>query len=220
MANHAEKERRREQRLAAERAEARRRERRKDLVWFGGAVAALLVAVAIIAIALSTRGSGGDTQAAQPAAAGPAPKGISNQIAANLRDGNRVVDGSIADRIGRLKGVPIVVNQWASWCPNCKAEFGFFQQLSHQYERQVAFLGLDSQDKKGNAEDFLKQHPVNYPSVYDASASQAAGLGAGQAWPTTLFFDRTGRRTYVHIGGYTTAAALNADIRRYALGTT
>jgi thiol-disulfide isomerase/thioredoxin len=114
----------------------------------------------------------------------------------------------------------VVVNQWASWCPNCNSEFGFFQQLSSRYERRVAFLGLDSQDQKGDAEGFLKQHPVNYPSVYDPSASQAAGLGAGQAWPTTLFFDRTGRRTYVHIGGYTTAAALNADIRRYALGTT
>jgi thiol-disulfide isomerase/thioredoxin len=221
MSNRNEKERRREERLAQERAETRRRERRKDLIWFGGSALVLVVAVTIIAVALSTRGSSGSSRAAQPAvAAAPAPKDVPRQIAASLRDGNKVVGGSVTDRIGHLKGVPIVVNQWASWCPNCKAEFGFFQQLSGRYERQVAFLGLDSQDQKSNAEAFLKQHPVNYPSVYDPSAAQAAGLGAGQAWPTTLFFDRTGRRTYVHIGGYTTAAALNADIRRYALGRT
>jgi thiol-disulfide isomerase/thioredoxin len=219
MSDRNEKERRREQRLAAEREEAKRRERRKDLIWFGGSAVALLVAVLVVALALSTRGSSGSSRAAQPAvAAAPAPKGEPRQIAANLHDGNKVVDGSVTDRIRRLKGVPIVVNQWASWCPNCKAEFGFFQQLSNRYARQVAFVGLDSQDQRGNAEAFLKQHPVNYPSVFDPSASQAAGLGAGQAWPTTLFFDRTGRRTYVHIGGYTTAATLDADIRRYALG--
>lgn len=219
MSNHNEKERRRQRRLEAERAEAARRERRKDFVWFGGAGVAILAAVAIVAVAVAS--GGGKSETARPAvAAAPAGKGIPPQIAVNLRDGNKVVDGSITDRIDGLKGVPIVVNMWASWCPNCKAEFGYFANLANKYERRVAFLGLDSQDRKGDAEDFLKDNPVNYPSVFDESASQAAGIGAGRAWPTTVFFDRTGRVTYVRQGGYVTEASLEADIRRYALGTT
>jgi thiol-disulfide isomerase/thioredoxin len=219
MSNRNEKERRAE-RLASERAEERRRERRKDLVWFGGSALLLLAAVAIVALALSTRGKGSSSQAAQSAvaAAAPAPKRVPRQIATSVRDANKVVGGSIADRITGLKGVPVVVNQWASWCPNCKAEFGFFQQLSHRYARRVAFVGLDSQDRRGDAQAFLRKFPVPYPSLYDPGADQARSIGGGQGWPTTFYYDRTGRETYVREGGYTTLASLRADIQRYALG--
>jgi thiol-disulfide isomerase/thioredoxin len=113
-----------------------------------------------------------------------------------------------------------VVNQWASWCPNCKQEFPFSQQLAHTYERRVAFVGLDSQDSRGDAEAFLRGFPVTYPSLYDPSAAQARSIGGGQGWPTTFFYDRTGRQTYVRQGGYTSLESLRADIQRYALGTT
>jgi thiol-disulfide isomerase/thioredoxin len=113
-----------------------------------------------------------------------------------------------------------VVNQWASWCPNCKQEFPFSQQLAHTYERRVAFVGLDSQDSRGDAEAFLRGFPVTYPSLYDPSAAQARSIGGGQGWPTTFFYDRTGRQTYVRQGGYTSLESLRANIQRYALRTT
>jgi hypothetical protein len=65
---------------------------------------------------------------------------------------------------------------------------------------------------------FLKRFPVNYPSVFDQSAQQAASLGGGQGWPTTMFFDRTGAETFVHEGAYPAVTLLDQDIRRYALG--
>jgi thiol-disulfide isomerase/thioredoxin len=134
-------------------------------------------------------------------------------------DANRVVDGSIQTKLTALRGVPVVVNQWASWCPNCKQEFPFFQQLARTYRGQVAFVGLDSQDNRGDAQSFLGQYPVTYPSIYDPSADQTRSIGGGQGWPTTFFYDRTGRQIYVRAGGYATLASLQADIQRYALGT-
>jgi thiol-disulfide isomerase/thioredoxin len=162
------------------------------------------------------------TVAAPAAAAAPAVSthGVPRQIAANAAQANQVVDGSIQDKLAQLKGVPVVVNQWASWCPNCKQEFPYFQQLARTYARRVAFVGLDSQDNRTDAVAFLRGFPVTYPSVYDGSAGQARSIGGGQGWPTTFFYDRTGRQTYVRQGGYTTLASLQADIRRYALGTT
>lgn len=112
----------------------------------------------------------------------------------------------------------MVINQWASWCPDCRAEFPFFRLESQRYERQVAFVGLDAQDQRSSAEAFLKALPVNYPSVFDQSAQQAALLGGGQGWPTTFFIDRTGAETLLHEGAYLSQAALDYDIRRYALG--
>ncbi|GAC1320240.1 MAG: hypothetical protein NVSMB25_12290 [Thermoleophilaceae bacterium] len=129
-----------------------------------------------------------------------------------------MIDTSLQTKLAALHGVPVVVNQWASWCPNCRAEFGFFQQLSDRYRGRVAFLGLDSQDTRDNARSFLHDHPVNYPSVFDQDASQAQSVGAGQGWPTTIYFDATGKATYLKVGGYTTAALLDQDVHQYALG--
>jgi thiol-disulfide isomerase/thioredoxin len=170
----------------------------------------VFAAAVLVVMGLSSRGGddGGGAllkpvPAAPNAAAAVPSKSAPRQIRANLPDGERVVDGRASVRLAGLKGVPVVVNMWASWCPNCKSEFRFLQQHSQKYERRVAFLGLDSQDQRGAAEDFLKRYPVNYPSVFDQSAEQARALGAGQGWPTTLYYDRTGRQTYVHVGGYT-----------------
>lgn len=217
MPTRKEKEQVRQQRLAAERAAAKRAERRRDLIWFGGSAVALLVAVVVVLLALSG-GKRDQSRAAQPVPAVAAGNHLPHQIAVNLRDGNKVVVGDLQNRLGALRGVPVVVNQWASWCPNCQAEFGFFAQLADKYVKRVAFLGLDAQDREADAESFLKSHPVNYPSVFDQDARQASGIGAGVSWPTTVFIDRTGEITFVRQGGYTTAASLEADIRRYALG--
>lgn len=225
MSNRAEEERRRQERLARERAEQARAERRKQLRWYGGSAVAVAVAVVVLVVGLAGRGGGDDgstllqpVNEGTPAVAAAPTKGVPRQIRANLADANKVVDGQVVERLGALKGVPVVVNMWASWCPNCKAEFPFFQNLSRKYRKRVAFLGLDSQDARSDAEDFLEQFPVDYPSIYDKSAGQAQSIGAGHGWPTTVFYDRNGDQTYVRQGGYTTEASLEADLRRYALG--
>ncbi|MGD9736007.1 MAG: TlpA family protein disulfide reductase [Solirubrobacterales bacterium] len=225
MSNRQEKARRRDARLAAEREEARRANRMNMVTW-GAAIFAVLAGVALIVVFVV--GHRKDDPTVAPAVAAPAAaaapasstRSVPRQIAANAKQANQIVDGSIEDKLAELKGVPVVVNQWASWCPNCKQEFPYFQQVARTYGHRVAFVGLDSQDNRSDAEAFLRSFPVTYPSIYDASAGEARSLGAGQGWPTTIYYDRTGRKTYVREGGYTTLASLQADIRRYALGET
>jgi cytochrome c biogenesis protein CcmG/thiol:disulfide interchange protein DsbE len=117
-----------------------------------------------------------------------------------------------------LRGSPVVVNQWASWCGPCRSEFPFFQHLARRYQGRVAFLGVDSKDSRSDAEAFLKQFPVPYPHYYDEDASIARLFGGGRAWPTTAFFHPSGKLEYVHVGAYPSEEGLDADIRRYALG--
>lgn len=218
MSNRQEKERRRQERREAERKKDERAARRQELTWIGAIVGGMIVIAVVAVVVISGRKP--TSAASTPVAAAPAPpaRGVPRQIRANAEQASQVVDGSIQSRLAALRGVPVVVNQWASWCPNCKAEFGFFQALSRAYSRRVAFVGLDSQDKRGDAQSFLAKFPVPYPSLYDPGAEQARSIGGGQGWPTTFYYDRTGRETYVREGGYTTLASLQADIRRYALG--
>ena len=49
-------------------------------------------------------------------------------------------------RLAALRGTPVVVNKWASWCEPCRAEFGVFQRVSVAHGREVAFIGIDSGD--------------------------------------------------------------------------
>ncbi len=80
---------------------------------------------------------------------------------------------------------------------------------------RVAFVGLDSQDSQSNAQTFLSQFPVDYPSVFDPDASQAQSLGGGQGWPTTIYLNARHQITNIHVGAYPTLQALQQDVARY-----
>ena len=183
-------------------------------------VGALVVAIgALIVLALATSTDAPTLREPQgETIAGDGRDGTPPQIRANLEQGNVLIDEALDAKLAALKGVPVVIHQWASWCPPCRAEFPFFAELAERYKNRVAFVGLNSRDERGQAEAFLEEHPVNYPSVFDTRGEQARSIGAGASWPTTVFFDAGGSAVFIRQGGYVDAAALEADIRRYALG--
>jgi cytochrome c biogenesis protein CcmG, thiol:disulfide interchange protein DsbE len=115
----------------------------------------------------------------------------------------------------QLKGHPVVVNLWATWCAPCKLEFPIFQQVSTKLGRRVAFLGVNVEDNRERAEAFLRKRPVPYPSLEDGGARIWQSLGVGQRLPVTVFYDPDGRR-FIRQGGYTTQADLIRDVERYA----
>jgi cytochrome oxidase Cu insertion factor (SCO1/SenC/PrrC family)/thiol-disulfide isomerase/thioredoxin len=116
-------------------------------------------------------------------------------------------------RLRSLRGYPVVINAWASWCPPCRSEFPLFGAASARYGRKVAFLGVDTNDSASNARAFLSAHPVSYPS-YQSSASGLGWLAGIESMPTTVFVDRTGHVVKVHPGEYETEATLVYDVQR------
>lgn len=118
-----------------------------------------------------------------------------------------------------LRGYPVVVDKWASWCAACQSEFPIFQRVSVSYGRRIAFLGLDGKDHDQAAASFLTRFPVTYPSFTDPQERIARAIRAASYYPQTIFFDRHGRQVHTHVGEYVSTGALTQDIRRYALGT-
>lgn len=118
----------------------------------------------------------------------------------------------------RLRGYPVVVNEWASWCDNCRAEAAAFQVASVEFGKRVAFLGVDVEDHGTPARQLLARTLPAYPSYSDPHQAIASSLEAVGYYPQTLFYDARGQRTIDHGGPYLTAAALEHDVRRYALG--
>lgn len=123
---------------------------------------------------------------------------------------------ALAARLRGLRGYPAVINAWASWCTPCQKEFPLFASTSLSYGRRVAFLGADTNDNSGDAQAFLANHPVSYPS-YQTSIQQLRPLAAIGNLPTTIFVNSAGKVTYVHIGQYDSLGTLEQDIDMYAL---
>jgi cytochrome c biogenesis protein CcmG/thiol:disulfide interchange protein DsbE len=116
----------------------------------------------------------------------------------------------------RARGTPIVVNKWASWCGPCRLEFPFFRAQANQRKGEVLFIGVNSTDNRGDAEQFLKEEPVPYKHFEDPKLEIAAEFNAVQAFPSTAFYDSSGELAFVHQGGYASEDALAEDIDRYA----
>ena len=187
-------------------------------------------------LAVGLAACGEDERARQPPAAGAAPAKTAaapsttttapaakpqSALERNAADANTLAgEGAddLEERLAALKGHPIVVNQWASWCGPCRFEFPFFASAVGRHGAKVAFVGIDFMDSRDSAEEFLGEQPPGFASVYDGDGKAARAVTGSQVMPTTLFIGPDGRTRFKKLGGYADAAALEADIRRYALG--
>ncbi len=145
-------------------------------------------------------------------AGAPAPlDGIYSQANQLLGGGQDAFDA----RIAALKGTPIVINKWASWCIPCQSEFGVFENAAVKHGKQVAFLGLNTHDADPAARKFLAKRPLPFPSYTDPKDRIATDRKIAVGFPMTLMIDRHGH-TFIHTGPYSSVAQLSKDIARYA----
>ena len=182
--------------------------------------AAALAAVLVIGL---TQAGGSDEAGTQSgdfdlAKAQQQLEGAPEPLAALHEQANELLEGgpsAFDARLRELRGHPVVINKWASWCGPCRAEFPIFQELGTSRGKEIAFLGVNARDKRPSAEDFATRYPVPYPSYDDPGEDIARALKAPSNFPVTLFVDAKGKTVFTHQGGYRSADDLAADIDQH-----
>jgi cytochrome c biogenesis protein CcmG/thiol:disulfide interchange protein DsbE len=92
-----------------------------------------------------------------------------------------------------LRGHPVIVNFWASWCVPCRDEARLLEGTGHEFRsRGLIVLGVDTQDLETPARAFLREFRITYPNVRDPDGSVARLFGSTGV-PETFFIGRDGR---------------------------
>jgi cytochrome c biogenesis protein CcmG, thiol:disulfide interchange protein DsbE len=118
-------------------------------------------------------------------------------------------------QLAGLRGRPVVLNFWASWCPPCLAEMPDFERVHRRLGDRVAFLGVNQRDQPRAAEQLAHSSGVTYPLAVDAAGRSFDAFG-GLGMPTTVLIRADGTVAEI-FAGQLDETLLSERIRR-ALG--
>ena len=95
--------------------------------------------------------------------------------------------------LAALRGHPVVLNFWASWCIPCRDEAPLLEGTWKEFRSQgLIVLGVDTQDLEGPARAFMKEFGITYPNGRDPDGSVARMFGTTGV-PETFFIGADGR---------------------------
>lgn len=102
--------------------------------------------------------------------------------------------------LSELRGKPVVINFWASWCPPCTDELPYFAKLKDAYGDRVRLVTIDWNEPPGTASAYLRAHGLNLPVIEDPQSKIYAAYSLNEV-PDTVVLDASGAVTYVSLGG-------------------
>jgi cytochrome c biogenesis protein CcmG, thiol:disulfide interchange protein DsbE len=111
-----------------------------------------------------------------------------------------VPTSSGVQQLSQLRGKPVIINFWATWCPPCTNELPYFARLEQRYGDRVRVVTIDWNEPSGVASAYLRTHGFNLPLVEDRESKIYDAYSLAEV-PDTVVLDGQGAVTYVSVGG-------------------
>ncbi len=171
-----------------------------------------LFALLLGAATLATAGCFGGNRnfvAGGTASAGAEQPSASTRPDVGVRIGNLAPDFALKDlegstvRLSDLRGKPVLVNFWATWCPPCREEMPTLEKAYQKYRQEgVEFLGIDMREDAETVRKFVQQNRYSWTFLLDSDGRVASSYRAVSI-PTSFFLDRDGIVRDMHLGAIT-----------------
>ncbi len=149
-----------------------------------GQVLALALVAGLLALLAWRVAHGGDDTVSAALRKGDHPAAPNFEL--ERLDGGGTID------LASLRGKPVVLDFWASWCYPCQRQSQRLEAAMKRYGGRVHFVGVDTKDYSGDARRWLRRHGITYPSVHDGAGKVLQRWG-GLPIPRIFFIDREGK---------------------------
>ncbi len=94
--------------------------------------------------------------------------------------------------LGDLRGKPVLINFWASWCPPCREEMPYLQEIYEEWTDQgLVLLAINIGESSSKAEEFMQNHNLSFTGLLDLKQEVARRYNI-TGIPTTFFIDKDG----------------------------
>ncbi len=114
--------------------------------------------------------------------------------------------------LSNLKGKPVLVNFWATWCSPCVSEMPYIQEIHEDWsDSGLMVLTINMGDSASEVEQFLQEHNLSLPVLLDTKKAIAPKYGI-RAIPTTFFIDKDGIVRNKVIGAFPSKAAIESRL--------
>ena len=118
--------------------------------------------------------------------------------------------------LSELKGKPVLINLWATWCPPCRAEMPAIQKIYDEYKDQgfiVLAINMTSQDNPLNIVPFASEFDLNFPILLDETGDLGRAYQL-RSLPSSFFINRVGVISEVVVGGPMAEALLRTHVEK------
>jgi peroxiredoxin len=173
---------------------------------------ALLFFLGVVTVALATLLScapPGATTARAPADATPGWQ------VGNLAPGFSLVDiNGQSVRLSDFRGKPVLINFWATWCPPCRQEMPYLQQVYDQWSAKgLVLLAINIEESPAKVKTFFAENNLSLPVLFDFTGSVTDSYGVIPI-PTTFFIDGDGVIRQRVVGAFPNRQAIEKELKK------
>jgi cytochrome c biogenesis protein CcmG, thiol:disulfide interchange protein DsbE len=102
-------------------------------------------------------------------------------------------------KMSSLKGKPLVLNFWATWCPPCKEEMPLLEQTAINHAGKLLVIGVDYAEEKDVVKQFVVGKKITFPILLDRGGI-VSEMYFVRNYPMTFFIDKEGILRAQHLG--------------------